>query len=164
MSFNRAFRRNTQRRRVVKIKNSDLLNSIEGLNDLRTMKLPVKASYTFSLVVRKLGMYLETYNEEVKKMRADFPILEVKLPEDATAEAKAAHLAATTVAVAALEKRLREELLPLEIEIDQKSIPLSLLVDRDGKEVDVNVGTMGSLWWLFESPVLPPAAIPAATP
>lgn len=58
------------------------------------------------------------------------------------------HMAAVRDANKALTAQV-EELLKVEIEFEQKALPLTLLVDREGKELDIEVGHLQALWWLF---------------
>lgn len=49
---------------MIKIKLSDAVNGVEGLNKLVEAKLPIKASYWVSRIIKKLATDIELYNEK----------------------------------------------------------------------------------------------------
>lgn len=129
----------------MRLTNRDLVQSLEAIHALRAMKLPVKTAHTIGLAFHKLEPYYNAYNESVKALRDAIPALDNPLDAAATPEQIAARKAAEKILTADVE-----DLLKVEVEIEQKALPLTLLVDRDGKELDVEVGHLQSLWWLFE--------------
>lgn len=52
----------------MKLSNEKLANSIEVLNKITTMELPIKLSYAFSKNITKINRELEVYNKERQKL------------------------------------------------------------------------------------------------
>lgn len=52
----------------MKISNEKLANSIEVLNKITTIELPIKLSYAFSKNITKINRELEVYNKERQKL------------------------------------------------------------------------------------------------
>lgn len=52
----------------MKISNEKLANSIEVLNKITTIELPIKLSYAFSKNITKINRELEVYNKERQRL------------------------------------------------------------------------------------------------
>ena len=55
----------------MKVTNELVVNSVESLNKLSELKLPVKTAFRLAKITRKMNEVLETYNEVLTKLQQD---------------------------------------------------------------------------------------------
>lgn len=57
---------------MTKLKLGEIVNSVEALNELIKIKMPVKASYAITRTIKSLSSVLETYNEKRDELMKEF--------------------------------------------------------------------------------------------
>lgn len=122
----------------MRITNRDLVSSVQAIQALRGLKPSIKGAHAIALAFHKLEAFYNAYNDSMKDLRACYPAL-----DDPTVTVEARQAAEKEVEPDVLK------LLALEIEIEQAPLAIGLLVDAKGQELEVEVGSLQSLWWLF---------------
>lgn len=111
----------------MRLNNNTLVNSIENLNKLSQMKLPVKISYAIAKNISKVENELKIYNNQRQKLIEDYG------EKNEDGKTKVSEDNQITIAKDYLEDWIKEynELLSLEIDIDIHKIKVEDLANSN---------------------------------
>jgi hypothetical protein len=129
----------------MKVTNQLVLNSVESLNHLSELKLPVKTAFRLAKITRKMNEILETYNEVLGKLQQSHVEKDddgepVTLEDPNNAEIRRLVFADPTAFATAYK-----ELLDIETDIGLKKLTL-----EDLGTIEVTPATLFSVEWLIQ--------------
>lgn len=128
----------------MKISNKTLIDSVESLNKINELSLPVKTAFAIAKATRTIEGMLLDYNKVLKKLQ-EIHVKRNKKGDPQTSE----HATNPEIKHLVFKDRLKfnkavDELLAIEVDLDLE--PLS--IDSLG-EVDIKPSVLYNLAWLF---------------
>jgi len=123
----------------MKLSNRQLLNSIDPLNQLNSLKLPVKTAFRLAKLSRAVDEAIKDYRKTLEGLHDEFAEKDPETGEKVVVE--------STVQFADREgfDKAFEELLECETELSMKKIPLNAL-----SSVEVEPSLLYHLDWLLQ--------------
>lgn len=129
----------------MKITNKLVVDSVESLNQLSELKLPVKTAFRLAKITKTLNGILETYNEVLSKLQQDH----VEKDEDGNPKTlddpNNSNVKRLVFADPAAFKAAYQELLDIETEVNFKKLSL-----EDLGTIEVTPATLFNVEWLVE--------------
>jgi hypothetical protein len=129
----------------MKITNQLVLNSVESLNQLAELKLPVKTAFRLAKITRKMNEVLETYNEVLTKIQQDHVEKDEDDKPKTLDDPNDPNIKRLVFSDPAAFAAAYQELLEIETEVDFKKLQV-----EDLGNIEVTPSTLFPIEWLIE--------------
>jgi predicted phage-related endonuclease len=129
----------------MKITNQVVINSVESLNQLTELKLPVKTAFRLAKITRKMNEVLDTYNEVLRKIQQDHVEKDEDDKPKTLDDPNDPNIKRLVFSDPAAFKAAYQELLEIETEVDFKKLQV-----EDLGNIEVTPATLFPIEWLIE--------------